>query len=455
MRRMPSKKIAAFSVLLCLIAPSISLAQQQGIPASGAGGFVGAGRCGNPTCHGAALPATEAEKADWRPYKSARSQWINRNIDRHSRAYVTLETPGGKAIAHYMGISSTTSDRCLTCHAPAAKSVAGSAYRRAEGVTCEHCHGPAENWLTAHVERDWATKKASFVSRGFYDNANFKLRAQRCAACHTDLDHEIVAAGHPPLQFEMVAYAQIMKHWDDQEDQPAGAFSVDPALWAVGQAVGLGRTMEMVAARAGESDYQSIGKFSHFKDSNCYQCHHKLVADALRQAEGHYAMVEQILAVRAPDRKASLTSQWNGVMSAARSDPAVTQQKAKALADTASGLADSFLAQRLNQSETRRLLKGITSSGATLRAIDRSAFSRASRSNVLTLSGVDLPWWYTTGAPEQAVLAIGALCDPAYGAGVCRGLKDERKSLLGAVDRFSYSPDQFQKNLGAINAKLP
>jgi hypothetical protein len=124
------------------------------------------------------------------------------------------------------------------------------------------------------------------------------------------------------------------------------------------------------------------------------------------------------------------------------------------MAATMSGLAATLLSQRLDQGETRRLLKGITSSGGQLRNIDRSSFSRAPRSNVLSVSGVSVPWWYTTGAPEQAVLAIGALCDPAYGSATCRALKSERTNLLEAVDRFSYSPEQFQRSLGAINGAL-
>lgn len=447
--------VTVIACALLLLTPSTTVRAEQGLDLSGEPyGFVGDTKCGNPTCHGSGLPTNDAEKAAWRPWKSARTQWLNRNIDRHSRAYATLTTEGGKQIARYMGIDGTQSDKCLACHAPPAKLAPGSSYKKSDGVTCEACHGPAQEWLQAHIERDWNQKKSSYYARGFYDNSNFKLRAERCAACHTEIDHEIVAGGHPPLQFEMVAYAQIMKHWDDQEDVPAGSFSVDPTLWAVGQVVGLRRLLDMVATRAGESNYQSIGKFSHFEDKNCFQCHHKLVADAIRQSKGHYLMVDQILAVRNAGARGGLASAWGDLVAAANSSADATRQKAQALKAQLAGIDAGLLGNRLDQGETKRILKGILASGDKLRSIDRFSYSRPPRSNVLSIVNIDEPWWYTTGGPEQAVLAVGALCDPGFGAAACRAITPQRRTLIDAVDRFGYDPDQFVRSLGAISGAL-
>ena len=70
-------------------------------------GMVGETRCGNPTCHGASLPSAPADDPTWKPWKSARTQWLNSNIDRHSRAYRTLTSEDSKRIAAYMGIEAT------------------------------------------------------------------------------------------------------------------------------------------------------------------------------------------------------------------------------------------------------------------------------------------------------------------------------------------------------------
>jgi hypothetical protein len=46
-----------------------------------------------------------------------------------------------------MGIDGTKSEKCTVCHAPDAKLAPNSGHRKLDGVTCEHCHGPAEEWL--------------------------------------------------------------------------------------------------------------------------------------------------------------------------------------------------------------------------------------------------------------------------------------------------------------------
>jgi len=441
-------RAAALLALLVLLA----LARPGAVRAEGeAGGFVGQTKCANPTCHGAGLPTTDAERQNWHPWKSARTQWLNRNIDRHSRAYATLESEGGKAIARYMGIDGTTSEKCTVCHAPDARLAANSGHRKSDGVSCEHCHGPAENWIQAHVERDWKSKKAGYFARGFYDNANFERRAERCAGCHTDIDHEIVAGGHPPLQFEMVAYAQIMKHW---EDPPRGGVNVDPTIWAIGQVVGLRDAVEMAATRAGEQNYQSIGKFSHFESKNCYQCHHKLVEDALRQARGHEFMVESLLREREAGRAGQLAGAWQALNAAAQQSPEATKEKAQALLGVLSGLDTSLLASPLSRDATRNVLKRITASGDQLKGIERFSFNLPETSNVVSIAKIEYPWWYTTGGPEQAILAIGALCEPGWNAETCRSLVPERKQLLRAADRFAYDPAAFAAALAAVNRKL-
>ena len=420
-------------------------------PAAAGPGFLGDGRCGNPTCHGAGLPSREKPDPNWHPWKSARTQWINTNIDRHSRAYRTLETDDGKAIARYMGIEATQSDKCLVCHAPAAQAAAGGRYKRSDGVTCEHCHGPAELWLEAHSQKDWKQTRSQYVSKGFYDNDNYTLRARNCARCHVAIDHEIVAGGHPPLQFELVAYAQIMKHWDDQDELPAGAFSVDPQIWALGQITGLREAVQMLSERAAGANYQSIDKFSHFADRNCYQCHHKLVDDALRQARGHYLMVDAVLSGVASGKRDELAGLWNGLVAAVPSSQTAAKQKA----DTMNGWLASLEGQigGVDQGATRRMLARVTANGDRAKLAERFGFSRSKSSNCVDIDNPSTPWWWTTGGPEQSYLAIRALCRPAYGDR-CDAVKNDMRTMLDAIDRFSYKQDQFAASLSAVGAKL-
>jgi hypothetical protein len=418
-------------------------------------GFVGEGRCANPTCHGAALPATEAEQKQWAPWKSARTQWLNRNIDRHSRAYATLENQNSKQIAGYMNISATESIKCRICHAPPATNAGQSNYEVSEGVTCEHCHGPAEAWVKVHVEKDWPQKRAQYTSQGFYNNNDFRQRADKCASCHVKIDHEIVAGGHPPLQFEMVAYAQVMKHWDDSDDEtPKGWFNADPTIWGIGQVVGLRDAVEMIADRAGGQNYQGLGKFSHFQDQNCYECHHKLLEDALRQAEGHYQMVDILFGTVFSGQKGTLDGKWSGLKSGVSSSAGAAEQRAKDLREWLTQFESQLMQRGISKEETTGIFRKVTAAGQSFRPAPHFEYSRPAKSNVLRVTGVEHPWWYTTGPPEQAVLAVLALCPPGFGEARCKAIDGDINTLVRAADRVSFDQAKFAGALRSIAGKL-
>src|SRR2546426_12736089 len=88
--------VSALAVLAICCSPAH--AQVAGESAGASQGFVGDGKCGNPKCHGAGLPNSPETKRSWKPWTSARTQWLNSNIDHHSRAYRTLETAASKVI---------------------------------------------------------------------------------------------------------------------------------------------------------------------------------------------------------------------------------------------------------------------------------------------------------------------------------------------------------------------
>jgi len=207
----------------------------------------------------------------------------------------------------------------------------------------------------------------------------------------------------------------------------------------------------MLSERAAGSNYQSLDKFSHFADRDCYQCHHKLVDDALRQARGHYLMVDAALSGVATGRRDELAGLWNGVVSAVPSSAAGAKQKADALVGWLGSLEGQI--GRIDQDASRRILNRITSSGDRLKVAERFAFSRSKTSNLVDVDNLSTPWWWTTGGPEQAYLAIRALCRPAVGER-CDAAKNDLRTMLDAIDRFNYRPDQFAASLGAAGAKL-
>jgi hypothetical protein len=352
-----------------------------------------------------------------------------------------------------MGINATESEKCLVCHAPPAQAAPNSNYKKSDGITCEHCHGPAEAWLSVHSQRDWPSRRAQYVAQGFYDNSDFRLRAEKCGSCHVKIDHEIVAGGHPPLQFEMVAYAQIMKHWDDQDEQPPGSFSVDPTLWSVGQVVGLRKAAQMVAERAGDSNYQSLGQFSHFKDQNCYQCHHKLVEDAMRYTRGHFEMVQIVMGTLFAGQQGDLAGLWRNLDGAVSSSAGAARDRANALASFLEPYESSIAKRKVTQDETRKMLRQITANTDQLSVNPRFSFNPSPNTNVLQVTRIEIPWWYTTGPVEQTVLGIQALCEPAFAA-KCRSIDGDLRTMAHAADRFNYNQGAFIGALGAIQKKL-
>jgi len=76
----------------------------------------------------------------------------------HAKSFAALSTPQAATNAQAAGVKDPTCDpKCLKCHAPLADKVAEL---KAEGVSCEACHGPGSAYktLTIMKNRDEAIK---------------------------------------------------------------------------------------------------------------------------------------------------------------------------------------------------------------------------------------------------------------------------------------------------------
>ena len=184
--------------------------------------FLGSQSCSSSSCHGGA-----SEK------NNQYTLWSTHDFH-HARPYATLETARSERLAEVLKIGNPTqSARCTVCHAPFATVPAGQLGHDAaisEGISCESCHGPAENWIRSHTRPDYT--HADRVASGMRDLKNLYVRANTCVACHQNIDPEIRAAGHPELIFEMDGQSATMpRHW--REKNPGSQ------IWFVGQAVAL------------------------------------------------------------------------------------------------------------------------------------------------------------------------------------------------------------------------
>jgi hypothetical protein len=273
---------------------AVSLAEAQT-----SGRYLGAGSCAAANCHGGHGPATRG---------SEYAVWCQ--SDPHAMAHQTLLSQKSRDIARKLGLSSATrSAVCTNCHGPdlATHWLATRDVTLAEdGVSCETCHGAAEHWIEPHKRtagaRRWsAMGTAQKAALGFLDTKDLAIRARICASCHVgapgrDVNHDLIAAGHPRLHFELSAYQRLMPaHWNvaaERSRVPAH----DARLWLVGQVVSARSALRLLAWRAGAEDLEP--ETSHLESSlpavataaawpelaefACYRCHHDLAQPGWR-----------------------------------------------------------------------------------------------------------------------------------------------------------------------------
>ncbi len=266
--------------LLALLRPSGAMA-----PGHEQAKYLGPGSCAATACHGGVQPR-DTTKVLQNEY----STWVVQ--DRHSRAYAVLTQPLAERMAATLKIGAPEkAQKCLVCHAlsvPASE--AGRQFDLSEGVSCESCHGPSSEWLGPHVQA--SARHAEMVRLGLVDNKNLTVRAEKCLTCHLgsegmQVDHEMLAAGHPDLTFELDSFDSIEPpHWVEKgpdQKQAIGDPLYGVRIWSVGQAVQLRQSMLRLAMHA------SGPVWPEYTELDCFTCHHSLTkpSESWRQAAGY------------------------------------------------------------------------------------------------------------------------------------------------------------------------
>ncbi|MCH7752152.1 MAG: hypothetical protein IH898_08370, partial [Planctomycetes bacterium] len=243
----------------------------------------------------------ERDKADGTLDRVRLLEWVIwKDQDKHSWAYRVLHEARGQRIGELMDQDVLdASTGCVQCHtsnvieqlwSPAIlKNNLQNDYM-AEGVSCQSCHGPAEDWVLEHQKDNWLQRnhdeKASFGLNKMEDPVH---RAEMCLSCHQGnadlgrvITHEMYAAGHPTLSgFEMEGFADKMpRHWRFSHEKPNGG----PPKFDRTRAVLLGSVVALrmaVVQAAGEGD-----NWPELARLECYSCHHQLRTPTWRQAPG-------------------------------------------------------------------------------------------------------------------------------------------------------------------------
>jgi hypothetical protein len=119
-----------------------------------------------------------------------------------------------------------------------------------------------------------------------YDTKDVVKRTEKCASCHIggaekSVDHEMIAAGHPDLVFDLEAFSAAMpRHW--QSPSPTDPWQ-SVSDWSVGQIVQLREGLARLADRA------KGPAWPEYAELDCFACHHSLTRpdDSWRQDRGY------------------------------------------------------------------------------------------------------------------------------------------------------------------------
>jgi hypothetical protein len=341
-----------------------------------------------------------------------------------------------------------TAPRCLACHAlDVPVDQRARTFDLTDGVGCENCHGPASAWLGPHTTRDWNYSKS--LELGMYNTRDLVKRSEKCLTCHLgtpekSVDHELIAAGHPDLYFELDSFMSVMPaHWKEVDKDPW--FGV--RAMAVGQAVQLREQLKRVARES------QSGIWPEYAELDCFACHHSLVAakDSWRQERGYpgrrpgnppfnlsrFVVLRHVMQeadAGASQQLAGGVEQVYKLVTALGSDRGQVAAEASDVAAVADRLAQQLNSMKYDQPMTLRLMKSI-----------------AGDADAIAVQG-ERP-------AEQATMVLDSLF-VAYTKNGAMGNDQQIRAAINGLfrqldDPSAYNGFQFAAALKGLNALLP
>lgn len=354
-----------------------------------AGKYVGPGSCGTTACHGGIQP-----RGLTRVLQNEYSTWVTK--DPHFKALHSLDSPASQRMGRFLGIDNpAAAPKCLACHALSVPAEQKAREFDVEGVSCESCHGPSSAWLESHMLQGWTPEKS--YALGMPNLTDPASRSETCLSCHLgtpekEVDHRMIAAGHPDLVFELSSYSAIQPpHWKPMPDP-----NYDVRLWAVNQAVELRESLKRLARR-------TQSNWPEFSEYDCFSCHHSLTRpeDSWRLDRGY--------GNRAPGSPPPETAHYTVFRILAREvDPAATQQleaQTNAVYQFASNLSNS------PKGIADRALAASDTADRFVATINQATFdqARAARLLIAIADRGDAIALQDTRSAEQAAMALDTI----------------------------------------------
>jgi hypothetical protein len=238
--------------------------------------FVGTASCSGRACHG----SVEGDGPKGREFHV----WAR--LDHHARAFEVLRNERSRGIEKRLhpkdkeAPAATSDGLCLACHLdPKTTAPFDDAVAPPTGVGCESCHGAASGWLEPHASPGWKSKAAKEkLDLGMQPLSSIADRVKACAPCHVgdasrEVDHDLIAAGHPRLNFEFAAFQENMpRHWKESH--------AEAESWSIGQVATARAALELLGHRAGRAKGQAVTRpWPEFTEVDCFACHHDLQKD--------------------------------------------------------------------------------------------------------------------------------------------------------------------------------
>jgi hypothetical protein len=358
--------------------------------------YTGPGSCASPSCHGGVAP-----RSDNSVWQNEYSTWVVK--DKHAQAFTALSLPIAVRMAKILELPNAFSaPKCLACHAldvPDAQRA--RTFDLADGVSCESCHGPASNWLGPHTTKGCTHQQS--IDAGMYDDRDLISRSQKCLSCHLGtsekfVDHQMIAAGHPDLYFELASFSSVMpKHWQEPRDrEPTQDVWIEVRALAAGQAVQLSQQLRRVARNVQGPNWPE------YSELDCFACHHSLTSakDSWRQELGYanrragnppwnlsrYVILRAIAAddragaSQLPPEARGLSQEIDRLyllIGATSPDRSQIATRASSVAEIADRLAQRIVSLPFDQAATLRLLKSISGDADYISSQDERAAEQA------------------------------------------------------------------------------
>lgn len=376
----------------------ISTANAGALPSENGHKSLGNVTCGNSFCHEAKVP--------WKTSAIPQNEFITwSSKDAHQKAYEALSSDKGKLIAKKLGLKKPAhqESKCLDCHAnnvPLAQRT--RTFNIEDGVSCESCHGGADQWLETHVSG--AGDHKDNLLAGMFPTEEPVSRATLCMSCHIGnnkkfVTHRMIAAGHPRLVFELDTYtASEPAHYvvnDEYKKRKATSSAIQ--TWAIGQAMSVQLTMDGIAnaSRFRKSAYPELAFF------DCNSCHHKMsdtrwlprkeaqTGPGVPRLNTSNLIMLQIIAKHVtPSVGASLKAEMQTLHQSTTVNNNQTELAAKAIRNTATKLISVFSQYDFNHHDLIAMLKALINENSESSYLDYVAAEQSTLALSTILSGL-------------------------------------------------------------------